>query len=257
MESFEGLSAETVRRIKQDFIDDYNNSKPTHIDAMILNDIWISKYYGTYNGCVAAIFNEPFSYFHIDEKYRELVEKYLPHILYLPPDIVTGIPFYYEYSNSISIWKDGQFCSLYSAYDSGLLYKEDIRSIAYYFHNGYIKNREIECFCTIDPSDFDLIARKPLTDEIKTQISMDYPNFLSQAVNYYGTYNKAVVFRVQGGWLAHISEIAANILFDYPDRNTMRVWKEGQFYSLHTAYEEGILTKNDIKNIAYYYKGGI
>ena len=77
-------------------------------------------------------------------------------------------------------------------------------------------------------------------------------------VRYYGTYNGAdVVFYYCDG-MDHIqwiwTDIVAGYEFTYSDGNSIKVWKDGEHYSLRQAYESGILTKANIKRIA---DGGI
>jgi len=205
----------------------------------------IEEYYGTYNGCIAVIFND---YFHSGSR---------------PLGLVAGIRFQYDYGNRILAWKEGEFYILQKAFDLGLLTGEDIETIAYYFHNGYVKNRELELFDSFDPSNFDLIIHEPLSEEIKTQIRNVIPHSSEETqIQYYGIYNDAFVFRSLYENVYGISncEIAADILFVYPNAS-LYIFKAGKYYSLREAYYTGLISKNDLKNIAYYYnnyrEGGI
>ncbi|MCL2088069.1 MAG: hypothetical protein FWH14_01165 [Oscillospiraceae bacterium] len=77
-----------------------------------------------------------------------------------------------------------------------------------------------------------------------------------QIIHYYGTYNDAVavmitdVFHDYTANLWH--ESVVNIRFYYGNGNHIKIWKDGVFYRLEAAYEQGILTKNDLRSIAYY-----
>ena len=104
----------------------------------------------------------------------------------------------------------------------GLLGTEDVESIAYYFNNGYIKNRELELFKNFGPSNTDLLTFEPLSEETKRQIAGNTP------IKYYGTYNGAVVFMFnRPSWSISDAEIAAGIVFVYEVSNPIRVWKDG------------------------------
>ena len=98
--TFDGLSAETQRRIIQDCVD---------------RDIgvWgIGHYYGTYNGWI-------------------VVGVKVPSTGVIEFDIIGGFKFFGV--SSIIAWKNGQIHGLKDAYDLGLLTQEDLRSIAEYF----------------------------------------------------------------------------------------------------------------------------
>ena len=75
------------------------------------------------------------------------------------------------------------------------------------------------------------------------EIDLDYRE-------YYGTYNGAEVFFGEGQTDAvwHIS--VAGVDFKWPGGASITVYKEGCFYSLEKAYEDGMLTERNIKSIS-------
>lgn len=79
-------------------------------------------------------------------------------------------------------------------------------------------------------------------------------------LKYYGTYNGAAVIYYTCAGLgytqAYVTQNIAGYEFSYPDGNTIEVWKDGNLYSMKRAYEEGILSKNDVAKIADYHKFG-
>ena len=219
----------------------------------------VIEYFGTYNGSVVIMFNE--GRFTFSGNTRDG-----SNLFPLPPvtSLVAGIRFYLDFSvGDIRVWREGQFYFLRNAYDLGLLTKEDIESVAYYFHNGYVKNRELVFMDSLNSSNFDLIIHEPLCENIRTQIRTDHPQAAERPIHYYGTYNGAVAFLLGGlAWAAPLIEVAADIVIVVPHSRMMTIWKEGQFFSLREAYHTGILNRNDLKNIAfylrqYYGKGGI
>lgn len=70
---------------------------------------------------------------------------------------------------------------------------------------------------------------------------------------YYGEYNGAVVFRTDGGLYGQIIcyNYIAGYLITEPDTNTEWVWKDGEIILLKEAYERGILTEEQIGNVAW------
>jgi len=85
----------------------------------------------------------------------------------------------------------------------------------------------------------------------------EYHNVDTVTVKYYGTYNGCVAVMMYGFWaipqtVCH--EEIAGVTFSYPDMNFILVWKDGCFIELSPAYDQGLLTKEDLINIKYYYK---
>ena len=70
-------------------------------------------------------------------------------------------------------------------------------------------------------------------------------------LNNYGTYNGAVVIRMQRGAYQVITTIKIDgIEFTFSDSNTALVWKDGQFFELSDAYDNEVLTKDNLISIA-------
>lgn len=70
-------------------------------------------------------------------------------------------------------------------------------------------------------------------------------------LNNYGTYNGAVVIRMLRGAYEVITTIKiAGIEFTFSNSNTALVWKDGHFFELSDAYDNDILTKDNLVAIA-------
>ena len=80
------------------------------------NYVFIDGYFGTYNNCIAVIFND--GAWQMGRM-----------------DNIAGVIFRYGDSNTIKIWNEGDFYELQEAYDLELLDKEDLENIAYYWYN--------------------------------------------------------------------------------------------------------------------------
>ncbi|MBR6426272.1 MAG: hypothetical protein IKS28_00445 [Clostridia bacterium] len=104
--------------------------------------------------------------------------------------------------------------------------------------------------------------------ELLEQIAGDFAAFMNKKFNYrlsaeelkgfyveryYGEYNGAVPVKVEG--LLHTTAVELYVVAGYGvwnnDGNKIWVWKDGNFYLLSDAYENGILTEEDIANIAW------
>jgi hypothetical protein len=105
--TFPGLDAETEKQILQDYFDTY--VKPEDTSATV-NDIWIGRYCGTYNGVEAVKFFDSFW-----------------SAGGLSGEVIAGLQFYYH--KPIFAWENGGLYRLRDAYDSGLFTDDDVKSI--------------------------------------------------------------------------------------------------------------------------------
>jgi len=108
----EGISIETEKQI----IKDYGN-------FMISlgyrgYDIWVYKYFGTYNGYVV-----------VDMSCSGQELAYPP-----PGEVITApLPLNYKIMELFTVWKNGVFYMVYEAHNLGLLGMEDLKGIAYWY----------------------------------------------------------------------------------------------------------------------------
>lgn len=100
-------------------------------------------------------------------------------------------------------------------------------------------------------------------DEIKTEIETtwqqthgvvyewsDGENDGYYTVRYYGTYQGAVVRMYEGAAQGTTGFNVAGEFFMWFHGFGIHVYKDGEFYSLQEAYENGLLTEKHIKSIA-------
>lgn len=81
----------------------------------------------------------------------------------------------------------------------------------------------------------------------ETEMTIDDVKILDN----YGTYNGAVVIRMQRGAYQVITTIEIDgVEFTFSDSNTALVWKDGQFFELSDAYDNEVLTKDNLISIA-------
>ena len=68
----------------------------------------------------------------------------------------------------------------------------------------------------------------------------------------YGMYRDCVPVMFSGMASADVlwDDVVAEIVFHYTDGRSIEVWKNGDFYSLQEAYDEGLLTKEHLQSIA-------
>jgi len=238
--TFEGLSVETEMRILQDYLDANNGFKnASDLRGYTVDDIYIDRYFGTYNGCIVFCVEGLWDY---------------PAIVN-PPLVIAGVEIGIFNYGKPQAWKDGNFNNLQGAYDQGWLTHDDLRSIAEYFSNN--------------------TTGEGLSAELESRIKQDYVNVYNASVGtpsgppeplakkdiwvteYYGTYNGCVVVSVGGywaypgvGWEVDI----AGIRFGHGNlAKKPTTWKDGSFNDLQGAYDQVWLTQDDLRSIAEYF----
>ena len=231
------LSAKTEKRIKQDYLEFF--IKPRNPDATI-DSITISKYYGTYGGCVAVLMGGGG----------------IGYTMALETEVVDGITIQYFDSNKMFIWKNGNLYRPQEAYDMGLLTKDNLSKISAisFSNNNYHED---------DEGDSPL---PPLSAETEMRIKQDYLEFFVKPMNpdatldsiiimnYYGTYGGCVAVLMGGGGIFYYqalgTEVIDGITIQYGDSNRMFIWENGNLHRLQKAYDKGLLTKDDLREIS-------
>ena len=73
----------------------------------------------------------------------------------------------------------------------------------------------------------------------------------------YGIYNDCVPVMFSQIAFTVITDVQVEgINFHYRSSNTIKVWKDGTFYSIQEAYDQGFLTKEQIQTIADMHNNG-
>ena len=162
----------------------------------------------------------------------------------------------------------GRFYTLQEACDQGFITENDLKSIAYY-NNGGRKNNEEKI-----AEDFAPQALNPETipADIQKSIKSDYIYYGMDLNNtndeskitikrYYGKYNGCYVMTIKGPneYIAAMIKIQVDgYNFSYTQSEFV-VWRKqpmGKLYTLQEAFNQGFITENDLKSIAYYNNGG-
>lgn len=115
----EKLSDELENKIKEDWFYKLNSeSSIDYNDITMIND-WTVDYFGTYNNCVAVMI---WGSRGVDGAERDIT--------------IDDVVFHYRDGNRMEVWKDGNFLKLADAFEQGLLTREDIQDIEYYYRTG-------------------------------------------------------------------------------------------------------------------------
>ena len=203
---------------------------------------------------------------------------------------IAGCTFYYGgYSDilfcRVLLWKDDAFYHLQYAYDQGLLTEEEIKTIAYYNNLRHIEPivsaspTPIPEGPTPVPTEFVPAPIEPteLSEDVWAQIRNSYQyvvdgelfkgatlQYHTQPYDllYYGIYQGYIAIFIRDtssyGFKAQDEEIdgiqikhAGNA--DYWLHGRIYLWQKDVFYQLKDAYNMGLISRDDLKTIAYYH----
>jgi len=242
-EIWEGLSAETERQIIQDYWD---------LKVEAAANRGIPHYYGTYNGYVVVVFRWSNAFL----CWRTNIGGIWFWELTAPVSCA---------GNTIDAWKDGRFYDIADLYEEGLLTREDLIQIA----ARQDELNEMPQHVFFEPS----WEWEGLSAETEKQIVRDYYSKMPEPSNdflgicrYYGTYNGYAIvilawssvwsgdsgtekdWRTVIGGIDFREPYAPNTLFD--EKGMIAAWKDGHFYSIADLYKEGMLTLENLKQIA-------
>ena len=200
---------------------------------------------------------------------------------------VAGCTFYYSgYSDNlfcrVVLWKDDAFYHLQYAYDRGLITTEDIQSIAYYNNlrhfeptvsaspapNGPTPVPTEFIPAPIDPAELseDVWARIQnsyqyvVDGELWKYYSLQYHTHPDD-FRYYGIYQDYIAIFISSTSPYPIKqsdeEIDGILIHHFGNADWLHgriyLWQEDVFYQLKDAYNMGLISRDDLKAIAYYH----
>ena len=257
------LSREIVKKIKEDYRKQIGKD-------ISLNKIKI-KYYTTLSDGSMVLY--------IDEGGGK-------PLLWVTDVIADEYIYGYSYGESLKIYKNGIFKTIKKAYDTGLISKSVLDEFFEKYPNLNSAKSDIpEIRPANRPTDSGggaqefLDSLPELTEEEKQEaigqrgqidpklglevkqayaylwaskgedFSVDKVTFLK----YYGTYNGAAVVKISGAPVEYKQAMELHrvegVTFLYTDSNYIVVYKDNGFYNIEEAYNEGILTFDDLKKI--------
>ncbi len=121
------------------------------------------------------------------------------------------------------------------------------------------------CICSCSPKKL-----SPLNDEAQTKIKSDYAELYNKSgdgkitaddvviENYFGTYDNAVALRItskhEGYFFVMVYKTIAGMDFEFNSTQPLYIYKDGNFTPIDEAYDNGIISEKDVKNIHYYFE---
>ena len=91
-----------------------------------------------------------------------------------------------------------------------------------------------------------------LAADIEAQMRQDWQEQFGYPFRfdeYLGTFNGAVVIFISGDTGDSVEKVIAGVTFSHSSSCVISVWKEGVFFALEKAYQERILTQENIVKI--------
>jgi len=131
--------------------------------------------------------------------------------------------------------------------------------------NGVDKNGNSNRSITVHPISAELSAetvgkiRQDFSNYEINRVGYAYPDITASNVyvlDYYGTYNNSVVVKMtRSGPTIELPDIIIGETVLPKAIAPIIVWKEGQIYELRNAYDQGLLTMENLRSVAYYIWG--
>ena len=230
-------------------------------------------YYGTYGGYTAI---RIFGY-----------NNWNIHIPVTGQEEGAGYTLYYSGSSNnvycrVLLWKDNTFYHLQYAYDQGLITAEDVKTIAYYNNLRHfepvVSASPMPDGSTPVPTEFIPAPIEPaeLSEDVWARIRKSYQYVargefwklftLEHYTNpndfhYYGTYQGYIALYIVTYspycWKQADEEIGGIHIRLGGNSDWLHgriyLWKEDVFYQLKDAYNMGLISRDDLKSIAYYH----
>lgn len=170
-------------------------------------------------------------------------------------ETVDGITFIHSRVLTFDVYREGEFKTLQEAFDSGWLTHENLLTLQ---SNHRAKNEEWykyyeeenESPIAIDKE----ISKEIVTAFIAAHINDKHPVTEDEiSLRCYGVFDNVYVLFVDvvswGYGAAILTEIIADLQFIYSCGQKMTVYSDGAFYSLTDAYENGILSRDNLLTV--------
>lgn len=158
---------------------------------------------------------------------------------------VADCKFIYPNSNNLLVLHKDEVLSVTKAFEKGIINEARVKVLFELYKNQYVDlyNNEVMAL------DYNLLLK------IKNEYATKHGVVESEKINvsnYLGTYDEAVVLFISHGvyFQELTTEIVDGIEFTYSNSIKLSVYKNGEFYSLETAFESRLLTHNELLKIS-------
>ena len=118
----DALDPAVVLRLRKDYLQQLHAEKP-NTKEIVLDEIWVEAYYGTYSGCEIVYMGAPLESITVAER----------------SEIVGGYIFIFEGDQKLYVHKDSHFYTIKEAYDAGYITTEDVAAFGPKVNNKFRK----------------------------------------------------------------------------------------------------------------------
>jgi hypothetical protein len=159
-------------------------------------------------------------------------------------DMYAGYKFIYPNSNNLLVLYNDSILSMTEAFNQQVINEARIKSLFPLYKTQYenLYNDNVKSL------DYNLLLEIKNEYALKNNIK-ELDNII--ILNYFGTYNDAVVLMIsEGGYFPSITtETVDGIEFRYPNSIKISVYKNKLFYDLIKAFEDNLVTHNELVEI--------
>lgn len=240
------LTAEQKRelQIKQDYVA-YMHKQDSSYAKYTVDDVYIGKYYGTWNGALALSIDFSFGYLAVMGYYD---------ILGYRLEVDSG------YMARFELYKNGEFKGIQAAYDAGWISKADGEDILRKHFNldRQIKTEEVKRLALAflqeqypDGSDvFGDVSQLTVSDVYVEESGVEYDGFERFFVNV-----SSIYFVPDKSPLTGVELAGYTFTIDRQVWSNQFIYKDGEVKHLPQAYEAGWVTRADVyKMLERYWK---
>lgn len=171
---------------------------------------------------------------------------------------VDGVDFHFHIGITFDVYRKGAFYTLQEAFDSGLLTHEDLLTVRrnhraeYEYLYEEFDKPDIKDKTTIFLDE--AIEREIIAAVIAAHSDYKYPLHEEYfSLRCFGAFDGVYVLFVdctQWGYTADVTQIIVDgVEFVYGSGQRLEVYKDGEFYSLTEAFENGILSHDDLLTV--------
>lgn len=157
---------------------------------------------------------------------------------------VAGYKFIYPNSNNLLVLYNDSILSMTEAFNQQVINEARVKSLFSLYKTQYenLYNDNVKSL------DYNLLLEIKNEYALKNNIK-ELDNITVS--NYFGTYNDAVVLMIsEGGYFPSITiETVDGIEFRYPNSIKISVYKNKLFYDLNKAFEDNLVTHNELVEI--------
>ena len=164
------------------------------------------------------------------------------HMCIESPETIDGVVLNYSNSQKLDVYHDGEFLTVIEAFDEGLLYHSDLMKLAY--------RLEHPERLAIEPE-----IQKAYYELHKKEMERNSCAVDDIKISFYGKYGESYALFIDSIYFypqAYHPVTIDGVVLHYWDYQELDVYNNGEIYTVQEAFENGLLTHDDLVDIAYH-----